>query len=86
MREITRTQISFADLEVGRRVRLDPLLQQISDFLDRPMRSAYAGRRPMRDVVVVIAVPDGAAAHGQRIGAERDFAFAVSFHQSTRST
>jgi len=35
MREITRTQISFADLEVGRRVRLDPLLQQISDFLDR---------------------------------------------------
>jgi len=35
MREITRTQISFADLEVGRRVRLEPLLQQISDFLDR---------------------------------------------------
>lgn len=35
MREITRAQISFADLELGRRVRLDPLLQQISDFLDR---------------------------------------------------
>ena len=35
MREITRTQISFADLELGRRVRLDPLLQQISNFLDR---------------------------------------------------
>lgn len=35
MRELRRTQISFADLEVGRRVRLDPLLQQISDFLDR---------------------------------------------------
>lgn len=35
MREIRHTQISFADLELGRRVRLDPLLQQISDFLDR---------------------------------------------------
>jgi IS5 family transposase len=35
MREITRTQISFADLELGRRGRLDPVLQQISEFLDR---------------------------------------------------
>jgi IS5 family transposase len=35
MREIARAQRSFADLEVGRRIRLDPLLQQISNFLDR---------------------------------------------------
>jgi IS5 family transposase len=35
MREIKRTQISFADLELGQHVRLDPLLAQISDFLDR---------------------------------------------------
>lgn len=35
MREIKRTQIGFADLELRRRVRLDPVLQQISDFLDR---------------------------------------------------
>jgi transposase, IS5 family len=35
MREIKRTQLGFADLELGRRVRLDPLLQQISRFLDQ---------------------------------------------------
>ena len=35
MREITRAQIGFADLELGRSVRLDPLRQRISDFLDR---------------------------------------------------
>jgi transposase, IS5 family len=35
MREIKRTQIGFADLELGRSVRLEPLLQQISKFLDR---------------------------------------------------
>lgn len=35
MREIKQAQIGFADLELGRSVRLDPLLQQISDFLDR---------------------------------------------------
>jgi len=59
MREIKRTQIGFADLELGRKVRLDPLLQQISDFLDqhdelasavhrdlsRSLRNARRGRR-----------------------------------------
>jgi IS5 family transposase len=34
MREVKRRQISFADLELGQHRRLDPLLQQISDFLD----------------------------------------------------
>jgi transposase, IS5 family len=48
MREITRTQISFADLEVGRRVRLDPLLQQISDFLDRHGELVTAVHRDLR--------------------------------------
>jgi IS5 family transposase len=35
MREIKRTQITFADLELGQNLRLDPLLEQISNFLDR---------------------------------------------------
>ena len=35
MREIKRRQISFADLELGQNLRLDPLLEQISNFLDR---------------------------------------------------
>jgi len=35
MREIKRVQISFVDLELGQNVGLDPLLKQISDFLDR---------------------------------------------------
>lgn len=35
MREAKRTQISFADLELGQNLRLDPLLEQISDFLDQ---------------------------------------------------
>ena len=35
MREAKRTQISFADLELGHNLRLDPLLEQISDFLDQ---------------------------------------------------
>ena len=48
MREIARTQISFADLEVGRRVRLDPLLQQISDFLDRHGELVTAVHRDLR--------------------------------------
>jgi transposase, IS5 family len=48
MREIRRTQISFADLEVGRRVRLDPLLQQISDFLDRHGELVTAVHRDLR--------------------------------------
>jgi len=34
MREVKRTQISFADLELGHHIRRDPLLEQISDFLD----------------------------------------------------
>jgi IS5 family transposase len=35
MREIKRTQSGFADLELQRKVRLDPLLAQVSDFLDQ---------------------------------------------------
>jgi IS5 family transposase len=35
MREVKRTQISFADLELGQNLRLDPLLEQISKFLDQ---------------------------------------------------
>jgi IS5 family transposase len=59
MREIKRTQIGFADLELERTVRLDPLLQQISNFLDqhgelvtvvhrdlnRSLKNARRGRR-----------------------------------------
>jgi IS5 family transposase len=35
MREIKRTQIGFADLELWQQVRPDPLLEQISQFLDQ---------------------------------------------------
>jgi IS5 family transposase len=48
MREITRTQISFADLEVGRSLRLDPVLQQISAFLDRHGELVTAVHRDLR--------------------------------------
>lgn len=61
MREAKRTQISFADLELGQNLRLDPLLEQISDFLDqhgeivtavhrdlsRCLKKARRGRRGM---------------------------------------
>ena len=61
MREVKRTQISFADLELGQHLRLDPLLAQISTFLDehgeivtavhrdlsRSLKQARRGRRGM---------------------------------------
>jgi IS5 family transposase len=61
MRQIKRTQMSFADLELGQHLRLDPLLEQISDFLDqhgelvtavhrdlsRTLKKARRGRRGM---------------------------------------
>ena len=47
MREVTRAQIGFADLELRRHVRLDPLLAQISRFLDQQGQLVTAVHRDL---------------------------------------
>jgi transposase, IS5 family len=48
MRELRRTQPSFADLELWQQVRLDPLLRQISAFLDQRGEVLTAVHRDLR--------------------------------------